>query len=255
MATQNTAKRTVKTADTVFTIIETLLEMDGAGVTEIADRTGLAKSTVHGHLSTLHRREYVVKDGNTYRIGLKFLDYGMQTMGNREEISDAVQPVIEQVAQETSEVVWFVVEEHGRSVFLMRARGDRAVPTQHTIGYRTYLHDNSGGKAILAHMSDDEIRTVIDRHGLPRRTKHTITDPDELFEQLEQIREQGVAFCECETIRGVRSVGAPVFHGDDLAGSICVIGPTNRLRKEYFREEIPDILLGAANEIELKLSY
>jgi DNA-binding IclR family transcriptional regulator len=62
----------VRTVDRTLEILEIIRELDGAGVSEIADRVQVGKSAVHNHLNTLAQREYVVKEGDEYHIGLAF---------------------------------------------------------------------------------------------------------------------------------------------------------------------------------------
>lgn len=119
-----TPTRSVRTTDTLFTVIQALQQRDGAGLTELAHEIGMAKSTVYNHLATLERKEYVVKEGDTYHLSLRFLDHGVY-IRNCVGMEDVVTPAIEQLAADVNEVVWFVVEEHGSAVFLYKAMGRR----------------------------------------------------------------------------------------------------------------------------------
>jgi DNA-binding IclR family transcriptional regulator len=104
-------------------------------------------------------------------------------------------------------------------------------------------------------LSEDEVERILERHGLPKKTDQTITDRNELEEELEEIRAEGVAFNINESLLGERAVAAPIVSEKEVMGAITVVGPANRLSGSYFREEIPDLLLGATNEIELRLKF
>lgn len=246
--------RTIKTADTMFAIIQELQHRDGAGVTELAHDLGLAKSTVYDHLATLEQAEYVVKEDEHYRLGLRFLDHGMyaRTQLGTEEV---IRPAIEQLANEVDEAVWFVVEEHGKAVFIYRALGERAVQTNARIGRRSHLHQLAAGKAILAELPTDRVREILDRHGLPAQTDETITDVETLLEELEEVRESGIAYEQGEMVVSVSSVAAPVVFEGEVIGAITVIGPSHRIGGSRLRETLPELIQGATNEIELKLTY
>lgn len=246
--------RTIKTADTVFAIVQELQRRDGAGVTELAEELDLAKSTVYDHLATLEQAEYVVKENGTYCLSLRFLDHGTYVK-DQFGMEDTVCPVIEQLAEEVNEAVWFVVEEHGRAVFLHRAFGERAVQTHARVGRRSYLHHLSAGKAILAELPEERVEEILYRHGLPEQTPETITDLDTLFEELEAISESGIAYEQDETVMGVSSVAAPVRSEDEVVGAIMVVGPSSRINGQRLRESLPELIQGATNEIELKLTY
>jgi len=111
------------------------------------------------------------------------------------------------------------------------------------------------GKAILAQLSRDRVMEIVERHGLLKRTEQTITDPDELCAELEEIRDAGVAFDDEEYGNGLRCVAAPVMGPNErVLGAISVSGPSSRLQGEYYRDELPGTKVKkAANIIELNI--
>jgi len=119
-------KRSVKTATTVFGIIEYLLETGGATVAEIAESQGMARSTVHSHLATLSTLEYVVRKDGTYQLSLKFLKHGILVRDDL-QLTEVAPPIIAELSAKTGEVSWILVEEHGKAVYLARATGDQAI--------------------------------------------------------------------------------------------------------------------------------
>ncbi|WP_227378137.1 IclR family transcriptional regulator [Haladaptatus halobius] len=246
--------RTVKAADTLFNIIQKLQQEDGAGVTELAQEIGMAKSTVYDHLMTLEQKEYVVKEEDTYRLSLRFLDHGV-CIRNRIGMEEEVTSAIAQLAQDVNEAVWFVVEEHGNAVFIYKALGERAVQTHARIGRRMHLHHLAAGKSILANLPRNRVEEILAQKGLPERTEHTITDEETLFQELETVSENGVAHAKEETVGGVSSVAAPVIFEGEVRGAITVVGPSNRIDGSQLRDVLPELIRGTTNEIELKLTY
>ncbi|NIC01019.1 IclR family transcriptional regulator [Halobacterium sp. R2-5] len=246
--------RSVQSVETMFNIVELLVERDGAGVTEISQELNLAKSTVHQQLSTLRSLGYAVMEEDKYYPGLRFLSIGEYTR-NRREVTQKAGPMVEQLAKETEERAQFFVEEHKQGVYLHISEGERAVQADRHPGKLRYLHSSAGGKAILAFMDRDRVQEVIDRWGLPAETEHTITDEDELYAELDRITERGYATNKEESIDGLWSLGVPVIANGQVVGSFSVSGPRHRLDTEWFREELPNLLRGTANELELKLEY
>lgn len=249
--------RPVKTAETSFELLEQLSAADGdaLGVTELADRLGLAKSTVHRHVGTLESLGVVARDGEKYRLGLRLLDYGLRARGGH-DLYHIARPKVEELAETTGEKVWCITEEQGRSVHLFGAAGRNSVTTSARAGAWGYLHQHAAGKAILAHLPETRVRQIVERHGLPAKTPNTVTGEAELFEQLEQIAERGYAFNREESVTGLHAVGAAVTDDDGVAvGAISVSGPANRLKGEWLTDDLPDLLLGATNEIEINLSF
>ena len=253
------SKRNVGTIEAVersMQIIETLRDLEGAGVTEIAESLGWAKSTVHTHLRTLEENEYVVRRGDEYVLGFPFLALG-QHVKNRERVYKAVEPKIEESAKQTGRRVQFITNEHGYAVYVRIAEGKHAVSTGSRLGRsRVMLHASAAGKAILAELPREEVERILDRRGLKKFTENTITERDGLFEELETIQARGYAFNHEEHIPGLRAVAAPVHDPEgDVLGSMSIAGAARRMQGEQFKEDLPELLLGIVNEVELDLAY
>lgn len=253
MATES-EPRTVQAVHNAVAIIELLQEQNGMGVTELASELDLSKATVHHHLTTLLQHEMVVKDGTQYRLSLRHLDLG-ETVKSRLGYYDVVRQELDDLAAETGELAQFATEEHGRAVYLYKARGDKAVQTASTIGKREYLHCISLGKAILAHLPRERVEEIVDRHGLEQFTPQTITSREELFDRLEVVRERGYAFDDEEKIEGLRCVAAPVLGDSEVLGAVSISGPSSRMRGERFEEELPDVVQRSANVIEINAKF
>jgi len=251
----NKAEIKVKTAETTLKILEELKDQNGATVTELTDEFPLSQSSIHNYLSTLLEKGYVVREGNEYRIGLRFLEFGGQAR-YREQLYRIAKDEITELAEETGELANLLVEENGRGIYLHREKGEQAVQTDSYTGHRVHLHNTALGKAVLANLPRERVDEIIDQHGLPATTEQTITDRDELYKELEHIREAGVAFDDEARLNGLRCVAVPILNNDDeVEGAISLSGPTSRFQGEYFRSEIPAKLDDAANVIELNITY
>ncbi|RDI70179.1 IclR family transcriptional regulator [Halopelagius longus] len=251
----NRAKNPVKSALTTLRIVEALKDREGARVTDLAQDLDLPKSSVHNYLSTLEQEEYVVKCDNRYYVGLKFLDIGTEAR-NRLSIHDIAKPEMQSLAEQTGELSNLLVEEHGKGVYIHREVGEDAVQVDATTGQRVHLHNTGLGKAILAHLPPERVEEILDRHGMPATTENTITDPENLFDELAEIRDRGVAFDREERLNGLRCVAAPILdQEDEVVGAVSVSGPRSRMSTERFREDIPTLLRNAVNIIELNIAY
>ena len=247
---------TIDAVERCLQVVEELEERDGAGVTEIAESLGWAKSTVHTHLRTLEENEYVVRRGDEYVLGFRFLALG-QHVKNREQVYKAVEPKIEESAEQTGRRVQFITNEHGYAVYVRIAEGQHAVSTGSKLGRsRVMLHASAAGKAILAELPREEVEQILDRRGLKKFTENTITERDGLFEELKTIRARGYAFNNEEHIPGLRAVAAAVHDPEgEVLGSMSIAGAARRMQGEQFEEELPELLLGIVNEVELDLAY
>jgi DNA-binding IclR family transcriptional regulator len=251
---EHNTSRTISTADTLFEIMETLRDLDGSTVTEVAKELDLAKSTVHAYLASLEQKEYVVKEDNRYELGLKFYDHGMDIL-NRMDLVEVARPIMRQTAEESGELVWLFVEEHGRGIYLERAKGDRAVQTSGRRGLRTYLHLLAAGKAMLAEMPEKRVEEIIDRHGLPQQTAESITDKQKLYNRLEVVCDRGYAYNRGEEVPGVYAIGAPIMKEGDVQAGISVAGPAARFNDDSYDTRMRNTIIEAANTIELNLKY
>lgn len=253
MATNNA--NTIGALGTSLRILEALERKGAAGVTELSNELELPKSTVYSHLRTLREYEYVVRQGDRYCIGLKFLNLGEHTR-DRMPIYEVAKPEVEALAEETGELANLLVEEHGEGVYLFRSKGDEAVSLDTHAGMRVKLHCTSLGKAILAYLPEERVDEIVDRWGLPAQTATTITTREALDEELAAVRERGYAYDKGERLSGLRCVAAPIKNADGNAiGAVSVAGPTSRMKGERFETEVPERVMSAANVIELNLTY
>ncbi|MFO8116285.1 MAG: IclR family transcriptional regulator [Halorubrum sp.] len=246
---------TVRTAETMFDVVQRLVENDGASLAELAAGLDYAKSTVHRHLHTLEDLGYVVRRDDGYHVGLRFLEVGVTARSSYRGY-DLVRQKVEEIAAVTGERAQFFVEEHAKAVYLARAVGDQAVRTDPGIGSRIPLYAASAGKAILAELSDDELSDTFERMSFDPVTEQTITDPDELRDEIAAGRERGYFFNREESLRGTHAVGVAICGPDgEVIGGLSVTGPSHRLNGERLESELPDLLLGAANELELNIAH
>jgi DNA-binding IclR family transcriptional regulator len=249
------ATHPVRTLEKTLAIMEALKERRVAGVTELAESLEFSKSVVHNHLRTLEEHEYVRREADGYRLGLKFLDYGGE-IRNGVRLYNHVGPEINKLTDETGELVSVMTEEFGEGVYLYRLMGEQAVGLDTYAGYRVPIHCTAPGKAILASLPDERVDAILEQRGLPAVTPHTITDEARLREELERIRNREYATDDGERVEGLRCVAAPVQARDgEVLGAISIAAPTSRLRGARFEAEIPEHVLGAVNVIELRIQH
>jgi DNA-binding IclR family transcriptional regulator len=245
----------VQTTETSLAIIDVLYELEEARIEQIANTLDIAPSTVYRHLQTLRVNKYVVKEGDFYRLGLQFLTVGGYIRDCSPEY-DLAKIACKKLAEKTQERVQFEVEEQGERVFVHTTVGEQAVQADGTIGRRGPLHCSAAGKAMLASMSNKDIEEVIEEYGLEAVTKHTITNRETLLEEIESIREEGIAFNREESTIGLHAVASTVeMPNGELLGALSISGPAHRMDGERFRTEIPSIIRGAAQELELNIEY
>lgn len=249
--------RTLTTVLNAIDIIRALMHLDGAGVTELADHLGESKSTTYTYLKSLEKGGLVRKVDDNYRLSYDMLIFG-EYVRNQSLLYTIGKSEIDSLATETGQYAHLVVEENGRGHNLYKSKGEQAVGD----GYQTakfqqrdYLHITASGKAILAYLPRERVEGIIDRHGLPARTERTITCKDRLFEELEDIREQGYSHNDEEEIEGFQAIGAPIRSRDgSVIGSMSVSGPKSMFGEESEYQETIDLVTKTANVIEVNVN-
>jgi DNA-binding IclR family transcriptional regulator len=244
---------TIQSDATLFAILESIYELEEAGVTQIADEVNVSPSTVHKHLKTLEQHQFVSNNGGSYQFGLKFLKYGGMVR-DRNKLYQMVRPKIPELAEKTDKLVTFAMKDGNYGVFLYSYNDKYGIFKRLPLGTRFYLHQNSGGKSMLAALSDEAIDDYIEETGLPAVTDATIDTREELLEELATIREQGYAINAGERVRDIQAIGAAVYDKESATlGTITISEPAHRRSVEKIENELADELLEFVNEIELSI--
>src|SRR5262245_34718955 len=202
----------VKSADRTLDVFELLAaEPRGLTVSEISEKLGLARSSTHGLVRTLHSRGYLTENGGRrFHLGARLIQLGLNVV-DRLELRAAARGPLERLVQETHDTALLVVPDHGELLYVDKLLSDaRDVRTDPRVSSRRPLHCTSLGKALLAAVDDEAVLTVVDATGLEPATEFSIADRDQLLADLALTRERGYAIDQQEALVGVWCVGAPV---------------------------------------------
>jgi len=243
----------VNSVKRAFDIVGLLDERGGASFANLVAHLDAPESTVHDYLRTLQTMGYVVKTDGEYHVGMAFLRIGNNAR-ERHEIYQVAKPELQKVADHTGEHASLTIEENGLGVLLYVTKGENAVRIGETTGEHLPLTVTAPGKAILAHMDPDAVERVLDDHGFQKRTEASITTRAELFKELETVRDQGYATELGEAVVGVRAISVPIRDRDDVHGAVTVGGPSRRMSGDWFRRDLPELLLRTSNVIEVNFS-
>jgi DNA-binding IclR family transcriptional regulator len=237
-----------------FSVIEHLAEVGETGVTELADELSVPKTTAHSYLRSLENLGYAINDDGTYRLSLRIILHAGR-LRHSLPLYQVGRLQVDRLARETGEAVNIGVPEDGERVIVYGSEGENAVWDDVPLGSRTPLNLTAIGKAILSHWSDERLQAFLDERTLESTTEHSITDEDELREELRVTRERGYAIEQEEHIVGVRAFGMPIRGSDGtVIGGISITGPNSRLGQDDVKNELVDKLRETANIIELRHS-
>jgi len=244
----------VRTTETSLDVVEVLLDNDSATVDELRAELDLTSSTIYRHLATLRDRGYVLKDGDSYRLSLKFLTVG-GFLRRKIPGYSMIKTEVDNIAEVTGERAQFIVREAGDRVYLYTETGENPVQTGARTGSRGPIYSSAAGKAIMANLPPKQRDDLLDALQLRKTGPNTITDRDELRENLAEIRDRGYALNFEESTSGVHAIGAVVEVGSELIGALSVSGPATRLKRSRLEDELVDPVRAASNELELHIEH
>jgi len=254
---RNEEPRTIQSVDRACLILEEIRQVNSITLTDLQENIDLSLGTLQTYMNTLCENGLVIKDGRTYRLAHQFLTYGEHVRNNL-PLYRAGRRVADKITHETGKNAHVITHHDGREVTVYQSFGEGSVGSKIYTWHQTksiwQLHWSASGKAILASLPQEQVVGVVSNHGLKKRTKNTITDEQELYEELEQIRDQGYALNDEEEISGLRAVAAPIKDVDDnLVGSISLSGPVSQMPDKKFYDVYPDYVIKKANIIQVEL--
>lgn len=229
----------LKTLERAFEIIRYVASEGEVTAKDVETRFELPTSTAFDYLGTLEKTELLVKEGDTYRLGCRLLEFGSKARWNL-DIYRPARSELDDLATETNEQVYLMKEENGWGVTLYNASGNPRVNVEAYDGLYTPLHTTAGGKAILAYTPQRQLEAIYPDGDLCSINDKTITGWNVLLEELAEIRERGVAFEREERVEGISSIGAPIVGRDGgVIGSVAIFGPTSRI-EDKANDDGPD---------------
>lgn len=204
---------------------------EGLSLTGIAQQLGLPPSTVHRLLTTLEGEGFVRWEGQVglWQIGIRAFVIGSAFTRTR-DIAAIARPYMRRLMEACGETVNLYVLDEFEAVCLGQVESRQLMRAIARPGGRVRLHCSGAGKAMLARMQHEEVARLIGRHGLPRLTDHTLTDPAALDAALAISRAQGYALDDEEHAVGLRCIAAAILdeHGSPVA-AVSLSGPLARL--------------------------
>jgi DNA-binding IclR family transcriptional regulator len=248
------AGNTAAAGTTVTTRVLAILDAFDPGhraltLTEIADRSGLARPTAHRLIAELAAWGALRRDGQgRYVIGRRLWDLGLlapvQT-GLRETAS----PFLHDLYGATLATVHLAVRDETSVLYLDTLRGHASVPIVSRVGSRLPLHATGVGKVLLAYAPDALFDAVVAK-GLERYTPHTIVAPGHLRRALTQIRRTGVAFAREEMTLGSVSVASPLFDGrGEVIAALSIVSRVNRVDPQRLAPAVRTAAMCASREL------
>lgn len=243
----------MQSLDRGLRILEYLAKKKGAGVTEISEAFQIDKSTASRILSTFVEHDMAFKDAATgkYRLSVGPLLFSYRAMSYH-EIMDIAHPILLDLAAKTGETAHLCVLQQDQIYVLdqVKSKRNQFMKDPSLPGMREPLHSSAVGKVILAYMQPEQARRLLENTSLDVFTDKTISDIDELFGQLEQVRKNGYAIDNEEFSRGVICAAVPVFDSYGfVTHSIGISGNGGYIQSPEIFQQMIAVLLHAGKKL------
>jgi len=229
---------------------------DGISLAELSKRVGLHNSTTFHLVKTLVSLGYVrqIRDSKRYRIGRPLFALAASALDEIEMVSLAT-PVLEDLSRETGESGHFAVRMGDAVVVIARTAAPGAFQLTERVGVVRPAHCTALGKVILAALRNDQLDRFLARVELTPVTPRSITQPDALKQDIDEVRKTGIAFDDGEFNPEVRCVGVPVrdFTGQ-VIGAIGISGPIWRLSMQALQSRAITVQ-AAAKRLSAEFGY
>jgi DNA-binding IclR family transcriptional regulator len=225
------------------------------GISDLAKRLGLAKSTVHRLASTLLEQgmlEQNPADGK-YHLGLALFELG--TMVRRKmDFTVEARPFLRTLMEKTGETVHLAILDHDSILYVITHESKQALRMGSKVGTRAPVHSTAVGKVLLASQPEEEIERIVAR-GLPQSTPGTIVEAKALRRELALVKAQGHAVDDEESEIGLRAIAAPIRnYSGDVVAAISIAGPVHRMTKKALLSWLRE-LVDAAEAVSQRLGW
>jgi IclR family transcriptional regulator, KDG regulon repressor len=218
------------------------------GISALAKRLGLAKSTVHRLATTLVADGLLEQDAQSgqYRLGIALFRLGA-LVRRRMDVSNEARPFLFDLRKKTNETVHLAILDGTEIMYVYYLESTQAIRLRSDLGGRKPAYCTAEGQAILAFATSDVVERIT-RGGLRARTPQTITDIGKWLKTLAMVRQRSYAMDDEESEIGMRCIAAPIRNdAGDVVAAVGVAGPVSRLTKKTLASFAPHVIATAAS--------
>ena len=243
-------KKTVRAVERALDVLLCFAEGGELGLTEIAGKTGLHKSTAHRLLGTLEEKGFVARDPATekYRLGLRILELAAH-LATPDDPGAVLLGEMVKLRDRLGETISLYVRDGCERVRIQAVQSAQAIRRVAPVGARLPLYVGASSKVLLAY-ADPAVRAEV----LSDPSWPASLDRDAYLRQLDEIAKAGYATSFEEREPGAAAMAAPIFSRTGrLAAALSVSGPSNRMTADVIREYVP-VLVEAARRMGAMLT-
>ena len=240
-------QNTIKSLERAMEVFEFLSEGQGMPLTQLATELNQSPATLYRILITLEKRGLVEFDhvAQLWHIGPRSFVIGARFI-RRTNLVERARPIMRKLMEDTGETANLGVQQDNSVLFLSQVETQASIRAFFPPGTLSPMHASGIGKALLAHMDELRLNTLLSKTQFERFTAYSITEPTVLRAHLSDIRTRGYSIDNEEKNTGMRCIAAPVFdfNREAIAG-ISVSGPTSRIEPARLEELIAPVMNAA----------
>lgn len=231
------------------------LGTSGAKLADVAEATGLSRSTAHRFLGALAQAGLLEQDeaSGAYFLGMDLSHFGA-IAANRYGLRDIAHPSMERLTERTADTVYMSIRRDYESICIERFEGDYPIKTLTLdVGDRRPLGVGAGSLALLAFQSDDFVSRAVAVNAASVKAAWGFSAAD-LFELVEETRRKGFAYNPGRVAPGMTALGVPILGANgDAVAALGVGAITSRMTPERCAS-IVTWMMEEAREIEARLT-
>lgn len=228
---------------------------NGRSLAELTGVLNIDRSSVFRLLTTLGKHDLIRQDeaGKRYKLG-----YGIYSLAGALRVQDkitlAAQPFLHELVEKTGENAHLAVRSRKQCVFIDREAGTQTLTANTDIGSTEELYCTAVGKSLLAGMSREGVAELYGGEILEAFTRNTITDLEEVYEELQRVAQQGYAMDNEEYEPNVICCAGPVYNYlGEIEAAIGISGP--KIRMENRKEETAVIVRDICHRLSVSRGY
>lgn len=249
--------KTIKSVEKAVQVLDLLAKHpSGLNATEIANYMEQRVSGVFHLLTTLHELGLIQQDQTKrYKLGLKLWQLGMRVI-EEEGLASRLTPFLKDLRNKTGETANLTVLYGNEILYIGQESSANLLQSFTQLGATAPLHCTGSGKLLLAYMDDDKKDHVLSALRLTSYTPNTITSKSKLKAELENIRQNGIAYDHEEREKNVNCIGAPIFgYFNEVVACLSISGPSSRFtpkNQQIWTKILKDIAHKASRQLQNK---
>lgn len=218
----------IKSVVKAMKVLEEFKEKKELGTTDLSKKLDIPKSTMFNILYTFTELGYIQQTKyDKYKLSTKIFELSQSI---EYDLRNEAKPYLRKLSEATRETINLVLHMEEKVLYTEKVESQEPININTKIGKKEDIYCTAVGKAILAFLKQDRQEKIFEKIIFHSHTPNTITDLEDLKEEIITIKNRGYAVDNEEFARGVKCVAAPIFdYKGDPISAVSITGPAERM--------------------------